>query len=76
MTWLSGLAWLASRRAQREGVGDDDEDRAGMGTAFGLDASMSPPDDAGGKAGTPSHGMTQPPAGLPWEHRLTRRSGL
>ncbi|MEO6410656.1 MAG: hypothetical protein ABIO45_18155 [Burkholderiaceae bacterium] len=45
-------------------------DYADLGTAFGLDASV-----AHGSAASVAPATTAHPK-LPWEHRLTRRSGL
>ena len=56
-------------RAERR---SDALDHADMGTAFGLDASFGPADDHPPMA--PGAGPV--PISLPWEHRLTRRSGL
>jgi hypothetical protein len=68
MNWSAGLAWLAglARRPRKPSAEDD---RAGMGTAFGLDASMMPAD-----SGIDYIASSQPPK--PWEHRLTRRTRL
>ena len=48
-------------------------DYADLGTAFGLDASVASAGRASANPVAPAESAT--PA-LPWEHRLTRRSGL
>ena len=69
MNWSSSLSWLGLLAARDEPHGAE-ADRADMGTAFGLDASMAPFD-----AEPPAtHGAAAQP--MPWEHRLTRRSSL
>ncbi|HWH83839.1 MAG TPA: hypothetical protein VNU71_16530 [Burkholderiaceae bacterium] len=70
MNWSSGLTWLATLKPTLGSARDSDDDRAGMGTAFGLDASLGDDDAQAWRAGD------EPVAVLPWEHRLTRRSGL
>ena len=72
MNWSSGLSWLAALKAPLAQQLPEEADCADMGTAFGLDASLGPlgdewPAAAGGRAAETS---------LPWEYRLTRRSGL
>ena len=71
MKWSASLLWALIRKDRRHSKSDED-DRAGMGTAFGLDASYDSRDHAA---------VTAPPAtarpdSTPWEHRLTRRSAL
>lgn len=71
MDWSSGFAWWAALRSPRQGYSDAN-DRAGMGTAFGLDASLAPTDEAASAApASPARSTPQP-----WEHRLIRRTGL
>ncbi|MES2226898.1 MAG: hypothetical protein V4540_03910 [Pseudomonadota bacterium] len=72
MNWSSGLSWLAALKAPLAERARDEADCADMGTAFGLDASFGPVDDAPDEAGR------EAPAGSPrpWEYRLTRRSSL
>jgi hypothetical protein len=71
MDWSARFSWLAALRAPPE-LRFDETDRADMGTAFGLDASMEPP-----AAVPPSSGASAPPdAATVWESRLIRRSGL
>lgn len=68
----SGLAWWTVLRSGRQAP-PDEIDRADMGTAFGLDASLAPADEplpAMPAASAP------PTATPPWEHRLIRRTGL
>ena len=71
MNWSDGLSWLAALQARRAQARSGELDRADMGTAFGLDASFGPVDAemAAARSGPA-------PATPPWEHRLTRRSGL
>ena len=73
MNWSSGLSWWsaltrATPDEQRAGA----DDPADMGTAFGLDASFGPIGDPPPLV----RGALPAPSSLPWEHRLTRRSGL
>jgi hypothetical protein len=70
MSLFSGLVWLVTfGRVSRASSTEDD--RAGMGTAFGLDASMVPAETlASDSADSPQR------AAPPWEHRLIRRSSL
>ena len=70
MNWSTGLSWLTALAAPLAAAPDGDDDRAGMGTAFGLDASLVDDDSQAWRSGS------EPAATLPWEHRLTRRSGL
>ena len=67
MNWSSGLSWLTTRAARREGRFDD-TDRADMGTAFGLDASLEPP------ASEPPAQASQAAPEASWQRRLVRRS--
>ena len=48
-------------------------DYADLGTAFGLDASVA---SATAASATSEPAGPTAPAATPWEHRLTRRSGL
>ena len=48
-------------------------DYADLGTAFGLDASVAPAAAASVAPASPAETAQPAP---PWEHRLTRRSGL
>ena len=68
MKWSAGLAFLRARQA-RDAACDPADDGGDMGTAFGLDASFGPVDEA---AATDA----APPEPQPWEARLIRRSGL
>jgi hypothetical protein len=68
MNWLAGLAWLSALNPRHDADPSDD-DRGDMGTAFGLDASLSSLADELGPA------PAQPGPGH-WEYRLTRRLGL
>jgi hypothetical protein len=71
MDWSSSLSWLVALRRVRR-ARDDPADRAGMGTAFGLDASIVPIEDW-----TQAAAQNPPcPTPAPWERRLVRRSGL
>ena len=69
MSWSTSLSWLAALRPHAPAI--DDADPADMGTAFGLDASF---DAIGPDA--PCEAPAASGAALPWEHRLTRRTGL
>lgn len=71
MNWSSGLSWLALLKAPSALI-DREADCADMGTAFGLDASFRLCGEEPILAG--AGGMQE--SSLPWEHRLTRRSGL
>lgn len=71
MDWSSGLAWWAALRLRHQACFDA-TDRAGMGTAFGLDASLAPAEE-GAPAALASPARLAP---QPWEHRLIRRAGL
>ena len=73
MKRATGLPWWAEFALRRETTFAETTDRADMGTAFGLDASFPAQDEA------PEAGASTPAAGAapkPWEHLLTRRSGL
>ena len=70
MSSSSGLSWLKLFAPRVDWLGVH-TDRGDMGTAFGLDASIAPLDSELG-AGAPADA----PVPAPWEHRLTRRSGL
>lgn len=48
-------------------------DYADLGTAFGLDASVASAAAASARSDAPPEPAAPAP---PWEHRLTRRSGL
>jgi hypothetical protein len=67
MDWTTPPDWLAIL-ASGHGDGDcDDADRAGMGTAFGLDASMPPHWESSGT-------QAEPVELTVWERRLAGRS--
>ena len=68
MNWSTGLTWLAGLKPSHA-FSADDADPADMGTAFGLDASFDHPDVDPIPAGAVA-------ADMPWEYRLTRRTGL
>jgi hypothetical protein len=72
MDWSTGLtSWLEALKARRD-ARVVHTDRADMGTAFGLDASMLAADDPQREALViPAEASPQP-----WEHRIIRRSGL
>jgi hypothetical protein len=72
MNWSSGLSWLAALKAPSPELICREADCADMGTAFGLDASFGLHGEEPMRAGA---GALQE-SSLPWEHRLTRRSGL
>ena len=69
MDWTTGPAWLATLGSGQPQADFDDADRAGMGTAFGLDASMPPQWEASGAD-------AQAPEPTVWERRLAGRSRL
>jgi hypothetical protein len=69
MNWTPGLSWLAALRARRA-AHKAAKDGADMGTAFGLDASMTGPLDLDTVRPGP------PPTATALERRLVRRSGL
>ena len=71
MNWSSALSWLATLKGRREGDFDE-ADRAGMGTAFGLDASMAAAEESARDAPAGPQSQT----GESWERRLVRRSDL
>jgi hypothetical protein len=74
MKWSASLLWMAFAKDRRRSRSDED-DRADMGTAFGLDASLPtiPMPENG-----PEHAATANvrPDSTPWEHRMARRSSL
>ena len=70
MTWSSGLSWLVALKSPSAESIDREADCADMGTAFGLDASF------GLRGEEPMFAGVMQESSLPWEHRLTRRSGL
>jgi hypothetical protein len=70
MNWSSGLTWLATLSRRRD-PGEPDADHADMGTAFGLDASMSSSEMDCARAE-----VAAPSAPTHWEYRLIRRCGL
>jgi hypothetical protein len=74
MKWSASLWWKAFAKDRRRSHADED-DRAGMGTAFGLDASLPtlPMHEDGLD---PPASATVRPDSTPWAHRLTRRSAL
>ena len=71
MNWSKGLSWLAALKARHE-LHFQHTDRADMGTAFGLDASIGVADEAR----DPAPALAPEATPQPWEHRLIRRSGL
>lgn len=73
MDWSARFSWLAALRARPE-LRFDETDRADMGTAFGLDASMEP--EAPAAVPSPSATSATPDATTAWQSRLIRRSGL
>ena len=73
MDWSARFSWLAALRAPPE-LRFDETDRADMGTAFGLDASMEP--DTSAAVPPPSGASAPADAATAWESRLIRRSGL
>jgi|GEM_PF-2212974 len=72
MNWANGLSWVAGLKARHAERRSSEPDHGDMGTAFGLDASFGPVDEPPPMA----LGARAEPSSLPWEHRLTRRSGL
>jgi len=73
MNWTTGLSWMSAIGTGGESAEAGDEaDRAGMGTAFGLDASM-PPEREWGDASAERSGA---PELTVWERRLAGRSRL
>jgi hypothetical protein len=74
MKWSATLFWMAFAKDRRRSRSDED-DRAGMGTAFGLDASLPTiPMPENGPEDSPA--LNVRPDSTPWEHRLARRSSL
>lgn len=71
MKWSLGISWLKTMIARKARTFDPN-DPGDMGTAFGLDASMTTGDEHGPELLSAWVG----PSALPWEHRLIRRSGL
>ena len=69
MDWTSGFPWLSTLKSRRDG-GFVEADFADMGTAFGLDANMPPPDEC------PTRPPRQAGAQEPWERRMVRRCEL
>ena len=72
MNWSSGLSWLTALKPPSTESLDREADCADMGTAFGLDASFGLRGEEPMLAGASALREST----LPWEHRLTRRSGL
>jgi hypothetical protein len=72
MNWSTGLSWLAALKTPSADRSADEADCADMGTAFGLDASFGRTGDDPATMGRDSVSSSS----LPWEYRLTRRSGL
>ncbi len=73
MKQAGDLPWWAVFAMRRQQNFAETTDRADMGTAFGLDASFPAHSEAlEADAATPAADA----APKPWEHRLTRRSGL
>ncbi len=71
MDWSTGLSWLAALKARRD-ERFAHTDRADMGTAYGLEASMLAADDPQPELpATPAEASAQP-----WARRIVRRSGL
>jgi len=73
MNWTTGLSWLAALKPPAADRAAGEADCADMGTAFGLDASFGP---YGDEPATMSRDGASSSSSLPWEYRLTRRSGL
>lgn len=71
MNWSTSLSWLSSTLKSSPPAAAGGADPADMGTAFGLDASF---DGLDARAAPVLD--TAAAAPLPWEHRLTRRTGL
>ncbi len=72
MNWAKGISWLSALTPRQADGHAGEIDPADMGTAFGLDASFA------AAADYPLMLSSDPaaPGSFPWEHRLTRRSGL
>lgn len=70
MNWSSAFSWVALLITRPARYGDQ-ADRADMGTAFGLDASLTPFDEHEGSFAVAA---AEEPA--TWERRLVRRSAL
>jgi hypothetical protein len=72
MKWSANLLWMAFAKDRRRPRSDED-DRAGMGTAFGLDASLPtlPMPEEGAE---PLAAPNVRPDSTPWAHRMARRS--
>ena len=75
MSWTTGFTWLAGLKPSLASATDGD-DPADMGTAFGLDASFGHPDLDQSPAPAPAPAPVAAAAEMPWEYRLTRRTGL
>jgi hypothetical protein len=72
MKQAGDLPWWAVFAMRRQQTFAETTDRADMGTAFGLDASFPAPSESPeADPATPADAASKP-----WEHRLTRRSGL
>ena len=72
MNWsMAGRRWWAEFKAQRAARREAEEDRAGMGTAFGLDASFVGWDDEDGTVSIAPPGFET--ADRSWEERLGGR---
>jgi hypothetical protein len=74
MNWSTGLSWLAALKPAADDRASGEADCADMGTAFGLDASFGPACDEPARIGGDAASSCS--SSLPWEYRLTRRSGL
>ncbi|MEO5696388.1 MAG: hypothetical protein ABIQ60_04545 [Burkholderiaceae bacterium] len=71
MKWSLRISWLTTMMARKARTFDPN-DPCDMGTAFGLEASMTSADEYAPELLSAWVGASA----LPWEHRLIRRSGL
>lgn len=73
MNWSTGLSWLTALKPAAGDGGVGEADCADMGTAFGLDASFGACRD---EPQLMDRSGPSSASSLPWEYRLTRRTGL